>query len=63
MLMYHSTRVEVVRWVAEEKRPFLIVADKCFHVLMKTGPGRSQQYIPSPAIKRQKWDCGVKLKQ
>ncbi len=41
--------VETVRWVAEDKRPFSIVADKRFRVLMKTGPGRHGQYVPSPA--------------
>ncbi len=44
-----QNRVEVVHWVAEEKRPFSIVADKRFRVLMKTGPGRSEQYVPLPA--------------
>lgn len=39
----------MVRWVAEDKRPFSIVADKRFRVLMKTGPGRHGQYVPSPA--------------
>lgn len=41
--------MEVVRWVAENKRPFAIVSDKRFHRLMKTGPGRTELYIPSPA--------------
>ncbi len=39
--------VETVRWIAEDKRPFSIVADRGFRVLMKTGPGRSEQYVPS----------------
>lgn len=39
--------VETVRWVAESKRPFSIVADRGFQKLMKTGPGRTNMYIPS----------------
>jgi hypothetical protein len=40
-------RAEIVRWVAESKRPFKIVKDRGFQSLMKTG--RPEYYIPSPA--------------
>jgi hypothetical protein len=46
----HTTmelRVEIVRWVAESKRPFKVVSDRGFQSLMKTG--RPGYYIPSPA--------------
>jgi len=36
---------EIVRWVAESKRPFKIVNDHGFQSLMKTG--RLKYYIPS----------------
>jgi hypothetical protein len=39
-------RAEIVRWVAESKRPFKIVKDRGFQSLMKTG--RPAYYIPSP---------------
>jgi hypothetical protein len=39
-------RAEIVRWVAESKRPFDIVSDRGFQSLMKTG--RPEYYIPSP---------------
>jgi hypothetical protein len=38
-------RMELVRWVAEAKRPFSIVEDPGFVVLMKTG--RTHLYLPS----------------
>jgi len=38
--------VEIVRWVAESKRPFKIVNDRGFQSLIKTG--RPEYYIPSP---------------
>ena len=41
-----EARAEIVRWVAESKRPFEIVADRGFQSLMKTG--RPEYYIPSP---------------
>ncbi len=37
----------MVRWVAEDKRAFQIVEDWAFRKLMRTGPGRATQYIPS----------------
>jgi hypothetical protein len=37
---------EMVRWVAESKRPFQIVNDRGFQSLMKTG--RPGYHIPSP---------------
>jgi hypothetical protein len=40
-------RIEVVRWVAESKRPFVIVKDRGFKSLMKTG--RPEYRLPSPA--------------
>jgi hypothetical protein len=40
-------RVEIVRWVSENLRPFRIVGDRGFKVLMKTG--RPEYYIPSPS--------------
>jgi len=42
-----ESRAEIVRWVAESKRPFNIVSDRGFQNLMKTG--RPEYYIPSPA--------------
>jgi hypothetical protein len=39
-------RAEIVRWVAESKRPFKIVKDRGFVKLMKTG--RPEYHIPSP---------------
>lgn len=39
-------RAEIVRWVAENMRPFAIVKDRGFLSLMKTG--RPGYYIPSP---------------
>ncbi|KAG6821930.1 hypothetical protein H0H92_016061, partial [Tricholoma furcatifolium] len=33
----YETRKEIVMWVAESMRPFSIVEDRGFHVLMKTG--------------------------
>ena len=41
-----EVRVVIVCWVAENMRPFLIVKDRCFHLLMKTG--RPEYNIPSP---------------
>ena len=41
-----EARAEIVRWVAESKRPFEIVADCGFQSLMKTG--WPDYYIPSP---------------
>ena len=38
-------RAEIVRWVSESLRPFLIVEDRGFQSLMKTG--RPAYYIPS----------------
>jgi hypothetical protein len=40
-------RVEIVKWVAESMRPFSIVEDRGFHMLMKTG--RPMCHIPSAA--------------
>ncbi|KAI0696129.1 hypothetical protein C8T65DRAFT_710664 [Cerioporus squamosus] len=42
-----ETRTEVVRWVCENVRPFKIVRDRGFMVLMKTG--RPGYFLPSPA--------------
>ena len=39
------TRAEIVRWVAESKRPFQIVNDRGFQSLMKTG--HPDYHIPS----------------
>jgi len=41
-----ESRAEIVRWVAESKRPFKVVSDRGFQSLMKTG--RPGYYIPSP---------------
>jgi hypothetical protein len=41
-----ESRAEIVRWIAESKRPFSIVSDRGFQSLMKTG--RPEYYIPSP---------------
>ena len=43
--VFKSSRVEFVRWVTENKRPFQIVNDPAFRSLMKTG--RPETYIPS----------------
>jgi hypothetical protein len=40
-------RAEIVRWVCESLRPFKIVEDRGFKILMKTG--RPEYYIPSPS--------------
>lgn len=42
-----ESRAEIVRWVAESKRPFEVIADRGFQSLMKTG--RPEYYIPSPS--------------
>jgi hypothetical protein len=42
-------RVEVVRWVAESKRPFAIIKDRGLLKLLKTGPGRPEYRLPSPS--------------
>ncbi|KAH8987624.1 hypothetical protein EDB92DRAFT_1785190, partial [Lactarius akahatsu] len=42
-----EARVEFVRWVCENNRPFSIVNDRAFRTLMKTG--RPDYYIPSAA--------------
>lgn len=42
-----ETRTELVKWFAENLRPFRIVRDRGFLVLMKTG--RPGYYIPSPS--------------
>lgn len=42
----HCCRAEIVRWVAESKRPFQTVKDRGFQKLMKTG--RPHYQIPSP---------------
>jgi hypothetical protein len=39
--------VEIVKWVAESLRPFKVVQDKGFQMLMKTG--RPEYYLPSPS--------------
>lgn len=41
-----ESRAEIVRWVAESMRPFMIVKDRGFQSLMKTG--RPDYNIPSP---------------
>ena len=42
-----QARIEIVRWIAESKRPFAIVKDHGFKELMKTG--RPKYRLPSPA--------------
>ncbi|TFK79585.1 hypothetical protein K466DRAFT_473851, partial [Polyporus arcularius HHB13444] len=42
-----ETRAWIVRWVAENKRPYQIVGDRAFLQLMKTG--RPEYKIPSPS--------------
>lgn len=42
-----APRIEIVRWIAESKRPFFIVKDRGFRDLMKTG--RPEYRLPSPA--------------
>jgi hypothetical protein len=41
------SRAEIVHWVSESLRPFLIVKDRGFLCLMKTG--RPEYYLPSPS--------------
>ena len=41
----NKTRAEIIKWVLESMRPFSIIEDKGFKVLMKTG--RPEYYIPS----------------
>ena len=41
----HQVRIETVRWVSESLRPFTIVEDRGFRVLMRNG--RPEYYIPS----------------
>lgn len=40
-----ETRIEIVRWVMQNLRPFAIVEDDGFRLLMKTG--RPEYYLPS----------------
>lgn len=40
-------RIEMVQWVAKDKHAFQIVEDCAFRKVMRTGPGRHNQYIPS----------------
>ena len=44
---YIRTRIEIVSWIAESKRPFTIVKDCGFRDLMKTGC--PEYRLPSPA--------------
>ena len=44
-LNIYKNSAEIVRWVAESKRPFQIVNDRGFQSLMKTG--RPEYHIPS----------------
>jgi hypothetical protein len=44
--MRQLNRVEIVRWVSENKQPFNIISDRSFQSLMKTR--RPKYYIPSP---------------
>ena len=46
MLIYELYSAEIVRWVAENFRPYGIVKDRGFNSLMKTG--RPGYHIPSP---------------
>ena len=46
MVLLTAIRAEIVRWVPESKRPFQIVKDRGFQMLMKTG--RPEYHIPSP---------------
>jgi hypothetical protein len=36
-LTHDDSRIEIIRWVAESKCPFVIVNNPSFHTLMKTG--------------------------
>ena len=44
--MVQWPRIECIRWVAENKRPFVIVKDRRLLSLMKTG--RPEYRMPSP---------------
>jgi hypothetical protein len=55
-------RAEIVRWVAENMRPFSVVNDRGFQNLMKTG--RPGYYIPSPGtVSRDVKQVFVKCRQ
>jgi len=55
-------RAEIVRWVAEGKRPFQIVNDRGFRTLMKTG--RPEYRIPSAeTVSRDVKGVFVKVRQ
>ena len=41
---YELVSAEIVRWVAESKRPFQVINDRGFQMLIKTG--RPDFYIP-----------------
>src|ERR1700677_3871272 len=45
LLFMRFNRTEIIHWVCENKRPFLIVKDRGFQSLMKTG--RPDYHIPS----------------
>jgi len=47
-LLITRDRAEIVRWVSESMRPFIIVEDRGFRKLIKTG--RPYHYIPSKEI-------------
>lgn len=58
----HAGSVEIVRWVAESMRPFNVVADRGFMMLMKTG--RPEYYLPSPdTVSRDVKEVFVKTRQ
>ena len=44
---YIRTKIEIIHWITESKRPFAIVKDRGFRDLMKTG--RPEYRLPSPA--------------
>ena len=44
-LSRNKTRAEIIKWILGSMRPFSIIEDEGFKVLMKTG--RPEYYIPS----------------
>lgn len=46
-MYFHCFSVEIVRWVAEDLRPFELIGDRGFKCLMKTG--QPEYYLPHPS--------------
>ena len=58
----YSNRIEIVKWVAEKRRPFIIVEDPQFVFLMKTGrPG--YHLLLAPTVARDVKHVFVEMRQ